>query len=172
MANENMAISASGRAELRRREDVRLQYYNDLANNCTFGVGALAHLGPCTAEELVRPVTAAQVDAQLAARLHTAEAGVRRHVNRHALTQAQFDALVSYTFNLGVTGARSVLDAENRGSNADVVTNMNRNVFIRPRDARGRRLRAVRSQGLANRRREETSPFQPARPESQEQRAR
>jgi len=38
MANENMSMSASGRAELRRREDVRLQYYNDLANNCTFGM--------------------------------------------------------------------------------------------------------------------------------------
>ncbi|MGE8201890.1 glycoside hydrolase family protein [Variovorax sp. 2RAF20] len=164
MANENMSMSASGRAELRRREDVRLQYYNDLANNCTFGVGALAHHGPCTAEELVRPVTAAQVDAQLATRLHTAEAGVRRHVNRQTLTQAQFDALVSYTFNLGVTGTRSVLDAANRGADADVVTHMNNNVFVRPRDARGRRLRAIRSQGLANRRREETAPFQPAQP--------
>jgi lysozyme len=164
MANENMSMSASGRAELRRREDVRLQCYNDMANNCTFGIGALAHLGPCTAEELMRPVTAAQVDAQLATRLHTAEAGVRRHVNRQTLTQPQFDALVSYTFNLGVTGSRSVLDAANRGADADVVTHMNSNVFVRPRDAQGRRLRAIRSQGLANRRREETAPFQPAQP--------
>lgn len=159
MANETMSVSISGRADLRRREDVRLQYYNDQANNCTFGIGALVHHGPCTTDELARPVTVAQVDAQLAERVRIAESGVRRHVNRQVLTQAQFDALVSYTFNVGVAGARSVLDAANAGSNADVVAHMNRNIFVRPRDALGRPLRAVRSRGLANRRREETTPF-------------
>ena len=164
VANESMSMSARGRADLRFREGVQFRYYNDLANNCTFGIGTLAHHGPCTAEELVQPVTSTQVDVQMAIRLRTAEAGVRRHVNRQALTQAQFDALVSYTFNLGVTGARPVLGAADRGANAEVVAHMNRNVYVHPRDAQGRRLPAVRSLGLASRRREEAAPFQPAQP--------
>jgi len=49
MANETMRMSANGMSELRRRESVVLRYYNDTANNCTFGAGTLAHLGRCTA---------------------------------------------------------------------------------------------------------------------------
>ena len=69
MANETMRMSAAGMSELRRHESVVLRYYDDSANNCTFGAGVLAHLGPCSAEELSRTVTAAQVDATLAARV-------------------------------------------------------------------------------------------------------
>ena len=162
MANETMRMSAAGMSELRRRERVVLRYYNDVANNCTFGAGTLVHLGGCTAEELARTVTAVQVDASLASRMSAAEGTVRRRVTRHPLTQAQFDALVSFTFNAGPTGARRTLDAADRGSHADVATNMTNHVFIHPRDANGRRGRAVRSSGLVNRRREEVAPFQPA----------
>jgi lysozyme len=161
MANETMMMSGGGRAALRRREGVRLDYYNDQANNCTFGVGTLAHAGPCTAEERARTLTTAQVDAQLATRLHDAERGVRRHVDRSALTQDQFDALVSFAFNTGVAGAKPVLSAANRGDHGEVVRGMNSRVYIHPRDAAGRRLTPQRSVGLVNRRREETAPFQP-----------
>jgi len=162
LANETMHMSAAGMSELRRRERVVLRYYNDVANNCTFGAGTLAHPGGCTAEELARTVTATQVDASLAARVSAAEGTVRRRVTRPSLTQAQFDALVSFTFNAGPTGARRTLDAADRGSHADVAANMTNHVFIHPRDANGRRGRAVRSSGLVNRRREEVAPFQPA----------
>ena len=162
MANETLRMSANGMSELRRRESVVLRYYNDSANNCTFGAGTLAHLGGCTADELSRTVTAAQVNASLAARVASAEATVRRRVTRHPLTQEQFDALVSFTFNAGATGARRTLDAADHGNNADVAANMTHHVFIHPRDANGRRGRAVRSPGLMNRRREEVAPFQPA----------
>ena len=65
MANENMHMSAAGMTALRRAENVALRYYNDLANNCTWGVGTLAYVGPCSVEELNRQVTAAEVKAQL-----------------------------------------------------------------------------------------------------------
>lgn len=162
MANETMRMSAAGMSELRRRESVVLHYYNDSANNCTFGVGTLAHLGGCTGEELARTVTVAQVNASLAGRVASAEETVRRRVTRHSLTQEQFDALVSFTFNAGATGARRTLDAADRGSHADVATNMTHHVFVHPRDGHGRRGPAVRSTGLVNRRREEVAPFQPA----------
>lgn len=40
---------------------------------------------------------------------------------------------------------------------------MNQRLYIHPRDAQGRRLRAIRSNGLVNRRRLESVPFQPQR---------
>lgn len=64
MANENMRLSEAGWAELRLRESAVMAYYNDQVNNCTYGVGTLAHTGPCTPEELRRPVTPSQVNAQ------------------------------------------------------------------------------------------------------------
>lgn len=42
---------------------------------------------------------------------------------------------------------------------AAVVSHMNQRVYVHPRDANGRRLAPVRSNGLVNRRRVETAPF-------------
>jgi lysozyme len=159
MANENMRLSQEGWTALRTREHAVMAYYNDQANNCTYGVGTLAHLGPCTAEELARPVTAAQVNAQLAVHVDRAEAAVRRVVTARELTQDQFDELVSYTYNVGGTGALAALRAANQSDDAGVVSHMTERVYIHPRDANGRRLTPVRSNGLVNRRRFESAPF-------------
>jgi lysozyme len=88
------------------REGAVLRYYNDVANNCTFGIGTLAHFGRCTDDELRRPVTLADIHAQLATGVRAAEGAVKSHVKDHELTQDQFDALVSYTYNTGASGAR------------------------------------------------------------------
>lgn len=160
VANETMRMSANGLAVLRQREGAVLRYYNDAANHCTYGVGTLAHLGPCTPAELLRPVSLVEVDTQLAIRVRDTEEAVRRGVRNHQLTQEQFDALVSFTFNVGVRGARSTFAAANQGLLREVTTHMNRNVYVHPRDANGHRLAPVRLPGLVNRRREETRPFQ------------
>jgi GH24 family phage-related lysozyme (muramidase) len=60
-----MRMSAAGIAALRQHEQVVLNYYPDQAGNCTYGIGTLAHLGPCTPVELQRPVTLAQVAQQM-----------------------------------------------------------------------------------------------------------
>ncbi|WP_242540457.1 lysozyme inhibitor LprI family protein [Trinickia mobilis] len=52
-------MSHVGLTALRIRERAVLHYYNDIADNCTHGVGTLAHHGPCTEDELRRPVTPA-----------------------------------------------------------------------------------------------------------------
>jgi lysozyme len=164
MANESKTMSAAGWASLRAREHASLRYYNDVANNCTWGVGTLAHYGPCSADEMKRPVTVAQVNSQLATREQEAEATVRRNVKDHDLTQDQFDALVSYTYNAGMGGAHPALAAANKGSLAEVAKHINATVYIYPRDANGRRLRPRKVQGLVTRRQEESTPFanQPA----------
>ncbi|WP_329670561.1 lysozyme [Limnobacter sp.] len=159
MANETLSLSVPGYAALRRREGAVLHYYNDVANHCTFGVGTLAHHGPCTEEELRRTVTSEEVDLQLAMRVKKAEVAVRSRVKDFSLTQAQFDALVSFTFNTGVSGARKTLDSANSGHFREVIVEMQKNVYVHPRDSKGRRLRAVRIQGLVIRRIEESAPF-------------
>ena len=159
MANEKMQMSTAGIAALRQREGAVLKYYNDAANHCTYGVGSLAHPGPCTAEELRRPVSISEVNTQLATTVRSAEEAVRHRVRSHQLTQTQFDALVSFTFNTGATGARATLDAANRGALREVITHISSCVFVHPRDATGRRLAAVRLPGLVNRRKEESAPF-------------
>lgn len=160
MANETMRMSGAGMTALRQREGAVFRYYNDAANHCTYGIGMLVHHGPCTIEEMRRPVTIADVNTQLASRVSSAEHAVRQRVRNYQLTQEQFDALVSFTFNVGATGARAALDAANRGASREVTTHINSNVYVHPRDANGRRLAAIRLQGLVDRRREETLPFQ------------
>jgi lysozyme len=162
MANENMTMSDAGMTALRRHEGAVLRYYNDQAQNCTYGVGTLAHIGPCTPEELQRPVTMAQVDLSLAGGVRSAESVVRRGVPDQQLTQDQFDALVSYVYNVGAGGARRALEAANRNAPTEVAHHMNQTVFIHPHDAHGHRLPPAVLPGLVRRRQHEARPFENA----------
>jgi len=136
-----------------------MNYYNDVANNRTVGVGALAHRGLCSPKELQRPVSVAQANAQLATKVRLTEQIVRRNVRNHELTQDQFDALVSFAYNSGENGSRDTFVAANSGNNALVASNMALCVYVPPRDAQGRRLPPRRVNGLVNRCREEAVPF-------------
>lgn len=158
--NQDQRLSATGRYQLGIREGAIFHYYNDPANNCTYGIGALVHLGPCTQEELHRPVSPQQVTANMERQIRVAEQVVRRGVTERELTQARFDARVSFAYNVGVGGAQATLTAANRGDWSGVARHIHSNVFIYPRDAQGLRLRPVRSRGLENRRREEAKPFE------------
>ena len=160
MANENSRLSTAGLTALRIRERAVMNYYNDVANNCTYGVGTLVHHGPCTAAELRRPVTAADINTQLQERTSDAERAVRQGVRTRHLTQSQFDSLVSFTYNVGSRGARRVLDAAEARNDAAVVQQLAQHVYVHPRTATGNPLPARRVQGLVNRRREEAIPFQ------------
>lgn len=159
MPNESKRLSPAGWADLRRREGAVMNYYNDVANNCTYGVGTLAHLGLCSNEELQRPVSIAQVNTQLATKVRLTEESVRRNVRNHELTQDQFDALVSFAYNSGESGSHDTLVAADHGDNPLVASNMALCVYVHPRDAQGRRLPPRRVNGLVNRRREEAAPF-------------
>lgn len=164
--NAGMSLSASGRADLIRRESVVPHYYNDGAHNCTYGVGALLHYGPCTAEELRRPVTEEQIVTTMDQGIHAAERAIRHTVNRQPLTQAQFDALASFTYNLGATGASYVLHQVNSGQFDTVRIQMQQYITAtvrgpdgRPlRDSHGRPIRRIEP-GLVIRRHEESAPF-------------
>ena len=93
-----MKTSPQGITALKNREGYRLNSYQDTRGIWTIGVG---HTGP----EVGPGITwsNAQVDAALASDLAWAENEVNRCV-LVPLTQNQFDALVSFTFNIGKTG--------------------------------------------------------------------
>ena len=78
----------------------RLKPYNDLSDNATEGIGHLMHLGPLTPSEET-PETLAKSLADFAEDLKDkAEKYIALFV-KVVLNQNQFDALSSFTFNLG-----------------------------------------------------------------------
>ncbi|WP_082582732.1 lysozyme [Frateuria sp. Soil773] len=162
MANEDMHLSATGYAALRRNEGVVMGCYHDarVNGNCTWGVGTLEHYGPCTAEELQRTVTPAQVNAILDARVREAERIVKASVRNQALAQAQFDAAVSFAYNSRTVNVQAALAPADRGDLAGTARAMMRNVMVIPRDPQGHRIGPGRiNPGLVNRRTRESAPF-------------
>jgi lysozyme len=96
-----MKTSSTGRALIRNAEGDKLTAYYCPAGVLTIGVG---HTGPD-----VKPgmkITQAQSDALLSADLAKFEKAVMNAV-KVPLTQNQFDALVSFTYNLGEGNLRS-----------------------------------------------------------------
>jgi len=91
-----MNISNNGLITLREREGARHKAYKDTKGIWTIGVG---HTGPEVVEGLVW--TDEQIDAQLRKDVSIAENGILNSV-KIGLTPNQFDALVSFVFNVGV----------------------------------------------------------------------
>jgi lysozyme len=158
-ANDGMKMSADARIRMRRRERAVFKYYDDMGpgkGSCTWGVGILAHKGPCTKEELARPVSAAAIEAEFSRRVIAAEAGVIRQVRKQKLLQDQFDALVSLTFNAGVKGSRQVYMLVDTGRLAEAANE------IRTMTSTHVNGKKVPARGLIPRRAEESAPFQAA----------
>ncbi|MET3134685.1 lysozyme [Oxalobacteraceae bacterium GrIS 1.11] len=154
MANENMIISVAGIDALRMRESGKRRYYHDPVNNVIYGLGTLAHLGPCLPLDKRAQAAGRDPDVKLGTALREAEALVRRHVRDHTLTQQQFDALVSYAYDRGPGGARRALDAANRGACGEVACAMNEAIYIHLNGGK-----PIRSLGLVYRRSTEAAPF-------------
>lgn len=77
-------------------EGLRLTPYVDAAGHTTWGYGHKGRPG----EMVPHSITEEMADALLAADLNIAGTAVRRHVTVD-ITQAQFDGLTDFTFNLG-----------------------------------------------------------------------
>lgn len=154
--NEGMKMSGDARANMRRREKDIYNYYDDAGpgkGHCTWGAGILAHKNPCTNEELARPVSAAQIEAEFSRRVASAEADVIRNVRKQKLPQDQFDALVSLTFNAGVGGAGHTMAMVDRGDLAGAAKNIKKMTSTHVNG----KLTVAR--GLIGRRAEEAAPF-------------
>lgn len=99
-----MQTSPAGRAFLTLKEGKRLSAYQDSVGIWTIGVGHTAAAGtPAPVKGMT--ITDAECDAILARDLATFEAGVGAAVTV-PLAQHQFDALVSFAFNVGLGALR------------------------------------------------------------------
>lgn len=152
-------MSTEARLNMRYTEKKVMKYYDDGGpgrGNCTWGIGTKAHTGPCSSKELARAVTEPDIEAEFSARLKVAEKGGEKHV-KVELTQQQFDALVSLTYNAGVNGSNHIytlLNAGDFGGAANAIAKMTYGHEKR----NGKRVR-VFYHGLVPRREAESAPF-------------
>lgn len=101
-----ISLSRQGLEFLKRHEGFRDHMYNDTAGHCTVGYGHLVHRGhtgsdPVQEAPFVRGLPEPAAAVYLTKDTQAAQAGVRTWVTR-PLQQTEFDALVSFTFNVGV----------------------------------------------------------------------
>lgn len=153
--NAGMTMSPDARGRMRAIEKAMLKYYNDMGRNhgnCTWGIGFYAHKGVCTEEELKRKVSASSIDIEYNKRVAEAERRVKLKV-KVALDQAQFDGLVSFTYNTKNSVNQDVYEALNRSDFAGAATIMS---SVNKVAVDGKLKLAP---GLIRRREEECAPF-------------
>lgn len=145
-----MRTSADGRAFIGRHEGLRLTAYRDAAGVWTIGYGHTAAAGP-PSPAAGMTITAGEADAILGRDLSRFEAAVTRLVTV-PLSQGEFDALVSFAFNVGegALGRSTLLKKLNAGDRAGAAAE-----FGRWNKAGGRVLA-----GLTRRRAEERAMFE------------
>lgn len=155
-ANDGLSMSPNAKARMRKREVDVFRYYDDGGpgrGHCTWGPGILAHRGPCTKDELAKPVSQAAVDAEFARRVAKAEREVRTGVRKQTLTQEQFDALVSLAYNAGARGSRGTWRLVENGDLAAAGANIQTMIKTTQNG------KLVVARGLISRRAEEAAPF-------------
>lgn len=101
-----LTFSAKGAAFVATFEGFVATAYNDPGGNCTIGFGHLIHLGACTSTDRARwgTISRSRGLTLLRSDAATAAAGIRSRLAGTALKQAEFDALVSFVYNIGLGG--------------------------------------------------------------------
>lgn len=101
--NDKLTVSAAGLDLIAGFEGWSATPYNDSANHATIGYGHLLHKGPVTAEDKAKygkGLSKQEGLALLNSDVSSKAADVKRLV-KVALNQGQFDALVSFAYNVG-----------------------------------------------------------------------
>lgn len=152
-AGQELSLSDDGVRLIAGFEGFRSDLYNDPAGHCTIGYGHLVHLGNCDGSEpadLRKGISRKRARELLRDDAASAEAAVNDAV-KVPLGQEQFDALVSFVFNVGTGAFRrsTLLRLLNDGGYDDVPKQLDRWV-----KAGGKTL-----EGLVRRRKDEGELF-------------
>jgi GH24 family phage-related lysozyme (muramidase)/uncharacterized protein YraI len=97
---KTLAMSAKGLAFLTTFEGLRLTPYNDSNGFCTVGVGHLLHRSRCTSAD--HAISKAKAQSLLSSDVKSFSTGVARVLPKTPMYQYEFDAMVSFAFNVGV----------------------------------------------------------------------
>ena len=97
-----MNVSKAGIALIKHHEGVRNRPYRCPANLYTVGVGHLIGDGKSLPESWNRTFTEAEIDGILKSDLRRFELGVHKMLPNVPLRQHEFDAIISFCFNLGL----------------------------------------------------------------------
>ena len=97
-----MNVSEQGIKLIRHHEGVRSRPYRCPAGLWTVGVGHLIGDGKSLPESWNKTFTAEEIDGLLKSDLRRFERGVLKMLPNVPLRQCEFDALVSFSFNLGL----------------------------------------------------------------------
>jgi len=154
-----MKMSHQGRARLRATEQAVYRYYNDMGKDkghCTWGVGILDHKGVCTKEEMGEKVSVEMVDREFDKKIAETERIVHRNIHV-VLTQAQFDALCSLSYNAGAKGSFTTFNLVNKDEFAGAAANIA--LMIKVQVVVDGKKKYVIAPGLIKRRAEEGAPF-------------
>lgn len=128
-----MKLSEQGAEFIGRFEGFRPDLYNDPAGHCTIGYGHLVHQGNCNGSEpaeFKKGITRKQAAKLLREDAQSAAAAIKSQV-KVPLNQHQFDALVSFVYNVGVGnfGSSTLLKVLNQKQYDEVPAQLNRWVF-------------------------------------------
>jgi GH24 family phage-related lysozyme (muramidase) len=124
------ALSPAGATFIAKFEGFRSALYNDPAGHCTIGFGHLVHHGPINGsepKEFKAGITRERALELLQADAASAASAIRKNV-KVPLTQQQFDALVSFAYNVGsgAFGDSTLLKKLNAGEYDAVPAQLNR----------------------------------------------
>jgi GH24 family phage-related lysozyme (muramidase) len=149
-------MSDKGIDFIARHEGFVGRLYNDPVGHCTVGFGHLVHLGNCDGRPSETPflqgMTYQQGQDLLRRDVARFEDSVRRLI-KVPLNQNQFDALVSFTFNLGEGRLKEIAPGINAGQFADVPAVMLRYSYARKNGT------LIKLQALERRRKQEGELF-------------
>jgi GH24 family phage-related lysozyme (muramidase) len=101
---QELSVSARGLTFLEAREGFVNYPYEDATGHCTIGFGTLLHNGPCTSKDRQRWGTISLDEGRKLMRssVDSVTSGLRRELGSTPLRQHEFDALVSFVYNIGV----------------------------------------------------------------------
>lgn len=155
--NTGMKLSDKGVIFITKHEGCPMKnglaiMYNDAGNHCTIGYGHLIHYGPINGDPSEKPykngITLDKARELFKTDVARFEASVNKVV-KVPLTQSQFDALVSITYNSGALGSPVLNDLNKGNYNA-----VSKDILTYRITSKGKVVK-----GLINRRKDESTLF-------------